>query len=121
MKTVVSRRAWNIRFETGRAAFSGTAKHDLEQMRRDMLVAGGTVVEVHGHTDNQGDANANMSLSEARAFAVKKWLEKTFPINFPEGRVRVFAHGQQNPIAPNTTPDGRAKNRRVEVVLGTTG
>ena len=58
-------------------------------------------------------------MSEARAFAVQQWLQKKFPINFPAGRVRVFAHGQQNPVAPNATPDGRARNRRVEVVLGT--
>ena len=60
-----------------------------------------------------------MKLSEERAFAVKKWLEKQSPTNFPEGRVKVFAHGQTEPVAPNTTAEGRAKNRRVEIVLGT--
>jgi outer membrane protein OmpA-like peptidoglycan-associated protein len=62
-----------------------------------------------------------MALSEARAFAVKTWLEKSFPVNFPSGRVRVFSHGQTNPIAPNSSEAGRAQNRRVEVVIGTTG
>ncbi len=59
-----------------------------------------------------------MQLSEDRAFAVKTWLEQQSPANFPQGRVRVFAHGPTQPLAPNTTPDGRAKNRRVEIVLG---
>jgi outer membrane protein OmpA-like peptidoglycan-associated protein len=62
-----------------------------------------------------------MALSESRAFAVKEWLEKQSPVNFPPGRVRVFSHGQENPVAPNATAEGRAKNRRVEIVLGTTG
>ena len=72
-------------------------------------------------TDSQGNPATNMSLSEARAFAVKSWLEKQSPVNFPKGRIRIYAHGQQNPLAPNGTPQGRAQNRRVEVVLGTTG
>ena len=62
-----------------------------------------------------------MQLSEQRAFAVKQWLEGQSALNFPDGRVRIFAHGQQNPIAPNSAEDGRAKNRRVEIVIGTTG
>ena len=49
---------------------------------------------------------------------VKKWLEAKSPANFPAGRVRVFAHGATQPLAPNTSADGRAKNRRVEIVLG---
>jgi outer membrane protein OmpA-like peptidoglycan-associated protein len=51
---------------------------------------------------------------------VKNWLEQQSPVNFPAGRVRVFAHGPTNPVAPNSTPEGRAQNRRVEIVLGTT-
>jgi OmpA-OmpF porin, OOP family len=117
--TVVSRRAWNITFDTGRATFTPGAKAEMDQMVRDLLVAGNTLVEVHGHTDNVGAADANMNLSEQRAFAVKQFLEGQSTVSFPEGRVRVFAHGQQNPVAPNGTPEGRAKNRRVEIVLGT--
>lgn len=119
VKSVVSRRAWAIPFATGRAEFSPQARRSLEQLRRDLLVAGNTTVEIHGHTDAQGKPDANMALSEARAFAVQRWLEKQFPVNFPAGRVRVFAHGQQNPVAPNGSEAGRARNRRVEVVLGT--
>jgi len=118
---VVSRRAWQITFESGKATFTPDARKELDQLLRDLLVAGSTVVEVHGHTDAQGNADKNMQLSEERAFAVKQWLEAQAPVNFPSGRVRVFAHGQQNPVAPNSTEAGRAQNRRVEIVLGTTG
>ena len=121
MRTVVSRKSWNISFDSGKATFTPAAQRDLDQLLRDLLVASATMVEVHGHTDSQGNAQSNMSLSEERAFAVKNWLEQQSPVNFPQGRIRVFAHGQENPLAPNSTAEGRAKNRRVEIVIGTTG
>ncbi|HEX6903665.1 MAG TPA: OmpA family protein [Thermoanaerobaculia bacterium] len=121
VRNVVSRRAWNINFDTGRATFTPEAEQEMQQLLRDLLVAGSAVVEVHGHTDNVGSPDANMRLSEERAFAVRQWLERQSPANFPEGRVRVFAHGQQNPVAPNSSDAGRARNRRVEIVIGTTG
>jgi outer membrane protein OmpA-like peptidoglycan-associated protein len=121
VKQVVSRRSWQINFETGQATFTSGARGELDQLLRDLLVAGSTAVEVHGHTDSQGNPQANMNLSEERAFAVKNWLEQQSSVNFPKGRIRVFAHGQENPVAPNATTEGRAQNRRVEIVLGTTG
>ena len=50
---------------------------------------------------------------------MKKWLEGHAPASFPEGRVKVVAHGQNEPVAPNNNAEGRAKNRRVVIVLGT--
>jgi OmpA-OmpF porin, OOP family len=120
VQQVVSRRSWQIAFDSGKATFTPAAQAELDRLLQDLLVASGTVVEVHGHTDNQGNPSANMQLSEDRAFAVKQWLESRAPVNFPSGRVRVFSHGQTNPVAPNSSPDGRAQNRRVEIVLGTT-
>ncbi len=120
MKTVVSRRSWQIAFDSGKATFTPAAERELDSLLRDLLVASATVVEVHGHTDSQGNPQSNMQLSEERAFAVKTWLERRAPANFPQGRLRVFAHGQENPVAPNATAEGRAQNRRVEIVLGTT-
>ena len=121
VKTVVSRRSWQIAFDSGKATFTAAAQQDLQQLLRDLLVASSTGVEVHGHTDSQGNPQSNMALSEERAFAVKSWLEQQSPVNFPAGRIRVFAHGQENPVAPNSTPEGRGQNRRVEIVIGTTG
>ncbi|MEO6418866.1 MAG: OmpA family protein, partial [Polyangiaceae bacterium] len=116
---VVSRRAWDIQFNTGSADFTPQTQTELKQLLNDLVVASGTIVEIHGHTDNAGTADANLKLSEDRAFAVKTWLEKQAPSSFPEGRVKVVAHGQTEPVAPNTTPEGKAKNRRVVIVLGT--
>jgi outer membrane protein OmpA-like peptidoglycan-associated protein len=113
----LSKKVWHIPFDTGKASFSGAAQHDLEKLRQDLLVASNTQVEIRGHTDNVGNPKANMDLSEARAFAVQRWLEKAFPLNFPKGRVTVVARGQEEPLAPNTTAEGRAENRRVEVII----
>jgi OOP family OmpA-OmpF porin len=115
---VIRRGSWGIQFATGRAQFTPMAQARLKQLLDDLVSAGGTPVEVHGHTDNQGGIDRNMQLSEDRAFAVKSWLEQQSPANFRQGRVRVFAHGPTQPLAPNSTADGRAKSRRVEIVLG---
>jgi outer membrane protein OmpA-like peptidoglycan-associated protein len=121
VKTVVGRKSWQISFESGKAAFAPDAEKTLDELQRDLLVAGATAVEVHGHTDSNGTPDGNMRLSEERSFAVKQWLEKRAPVNFPTGRIRIFAHGQTNPVAPNSTPEGRAQNRRVEIVIGVAG
>lgn len=65
-----------------------------------------------GHTDNQGDATKNMTLSEKRSKAVKAYLVKK---GVPEEIVLVEWFGQTVPIASNDTPEGRQKNRRVEM------
>lgn len=114
---MVSRGAWDIAFEPGSARFDPRAEATLEALFQQLLVAGGTYAEIHGHTDATGDRQRNAALSEARAFAVKTWLERRSPAAFPAHRLQVFAHGQENPIAPNATAEGRARNRRVEIVL----
>jgi outer membrane protein OmpA-like peptidoglycan-associated protein len=119
IKQVVSKRSWDIKFATGSAKFKPDAVGDLRSLFNDLVVAGGTIVEVHGHTDDQGTPEKNQRLSEERAFAVKKWLQGQSTTNFPEDRIKVFAHGSSQPLDSNATTAGRAKNRRVEIVLGT--
>ncbi len=69
------------------------------------------VVEIRGYTDNTGRRASNMKLSQARADAVKAWLvEKAID----GARISTKGMGPDNPIAPNTTPEGRQKNRRIE-------
>lgn len=90
----------------------------LNQIIDDVVMTKYAVV-IHGHTDNTGSAERNMTLSEARANSVKGYFQRKAAQNFPNGRVRVIPHGQEDPIADNTTESGRAKNRRVQIVLGT--
>jgi outer membrane protein OmpA-like peptidoglycan-associated protein len=119
VKQVVSRRAWDIKFATGSAKFKPEALVQLKSMFNDLVVASGTIVEIHGHTDDQGTPDKNQRLSEERAFALKKWLQEQSNTNFPDARIKVFAHGSTEPLDSNATAEGRAKNRRVEMVLGT--
>jgi OOP family OmpA-OmpF porin len=106
-----------VPFNSGAATFAPLAGGQLEKLKNQLVIASNTTVEISGHTDNVGNPQSNRSLSEARAFAVRNWLMKKFPNNFPEGRFTISAFGQDHPIAPNTSAEGRAKNRRVEIIL----
>lgn len=68
---------------------------------------------VEGHTDSDGSAELNQSLSEARAKAV---MDRMIEMGIAAERLTSAGHGQTAPIAPNTTPEGKAQNRRVEFV-----
>jgi OmpA-OmpF porin, OOP family len=114
----VAEKSWNIEFESGSNRLTPQAEKSLQNLFNDLVVASNLKVEVHGHTDNAGDPNKNMQLSEDRAFAVKQWLEKKSSSNFPDGRIAIIAHGQMNPLVSNATPEGKAKNRRVTIVMG---
>jgi outer membrane protein OmpA-like peptidoglycan-associated protein len=70
---------------------------------------------ISGHTDNDGSYNFNLTLSRNRAQAVANWLSEKASIN-PE-RLILAGYGDRLPIADNSTPEGQAKNRRVEFIL----
>ena len=80
---------------------------------------------IEGHTDSKGTPAYNMTLSENRAGAVKKWLVDKGGVN--ASRITTKGWGETKPVAPNKKPDGsddpegRQKNRRVELTLTTTG
>ncbi len=120
MTQIVSKRAWSINFLTGSASFTPETKATLETLERDLVLTD-LVVEISGHTDSQGDPNTNMGLSKSRANAVRDWLMKRSTTNFPAERFSVKGYGQNKPVATNDSEAGRSKNRRVEIVLGSTG
>lgn len=113
----VGRRIWKIEFQSGQAVFSDSAQATLSELERQLLIANATRVAIHGYTDDVGQTLDNRRLSERRAFAVRNWLKEQSALNFPESRLPVFAHGDENPLESNDTAAGRAKNRRVEIVL----
>jgi outer membrane protein OmpA-like peptidoglycan-associated protein len=117
VKRVVGRRNVAIQFQTGSSTLTPDGERQLEQLFNELSI-NALAVEVHGHTDNQGNPEANQQLSEDRALAVKNWLEHRSAATFPENRVRVFAHGATEPVQSNRTAGGRAANRRVEIVIG---
>ena len=71
-------------------------------------------IDIVGHTDSTGDANANQALSERRAAAVKQALVSKYGAD--ADRITAKGSGAEQPIQDNKTADGRAMNRRVEIV-----
>ena len=71
-------------------------------------------VKIIGHTDADGDDKSNMDLSKRRAASVKEFLSKEFSID--ESRMETDGMGESKPVDKNTTPAGKANNRRVEFI-----
>jgi OOP family OmpA-OmpF porin len=100
-----------IEFESGKATLTDSGKGILDQMAVALQRLRGIRVEVIGHTDNAGSRAGNLSLSQARAEAVK---------NYVAGRginpdlISVSGEGPDRPVADNRTAEGRARNRRIE-------
>ena len=75
----------------------------------------GWLIVVSGHTDNTGNPQLNQTLSLKRAESVRDWMRDTGDV--PESCFAVQGYGESRPVASNDTPDGRARNRRVEISL----
>ena len=116
MTSLVSSKAVSIEFELGSARISPVSTQTLEKITRDLVVAENLLVSINGHTDNTGSEDGNITLSQARANAVRDWLISKDP-SF-KNKITTNGFGQDQPIASNATAAGRAKNRRVEIKLG---
>jgi OmpA-OmpF porin, OOP family len=102
-----------INFETGKATITPDSEAIVNEVAAALKEAPALKIEVAGHTDNVGAADANQTLSEARAQAVVAALTAR---GIDASRLTAAGYGQSSPIADNRTEDGRAKNRRVELV-----
>ncbi|MBN2366449.1 MAG: OmpA family protein [Calditrichaeota bacterium] len=100
-----------VYFATGSAELTQNSRTILDKVVRTLKENPKIVVEIRGYTDNTGSYQTNMRLSRARADAVKIYLINN---GIDASRVRTRGFGPENPIAPNTTRQGRAKNRRIE-------
>lgn len=104
-----------LQFETGKSTILSSSYGQLQEIIDNALIAETMKVGVYGHTDNTGSDETNRLLSEARANSVKNYLvTKGLPVE----RVESAGRGPSEPIADNASAEGRAKNRRVEIVLG---
>lgn len=107
-----------VLFETGKAEILPTARERLNQVAEALKQNDGRKVEVVGYTDNVGTDEKNRDLSRRRAEAVKEYLVTR---QVPADLLTASGRGKESPIANNANPEGRAMNRRVElVVAGTT-
>lgn len=105
---------YGFQFDTGKAVLKEGSKATLQELGRVLQDNPTLTIEVVGHTDDVGGADANQKLSEARATAVTEALAQGSAID--PGRMTPRGQGQGAPVAPNTTEANRAKNRRVEIV-----
>jgi OOP family OmpA-OmpF porin len=100
-----------IEFDSGKATLTDSGKAILDQMSVALLRLKDKRVEVIGHTDNAGSRAGNLSLSQARAEAVKAYVVGR---GVRAEMVSVSGEGPDRPVADNRTADGRARNRRIE-------
>jgi outer membrane protein OmpA-like peptidoglycan-associated protein len=106
----------NILFQTGKSILTSSSYTELDRLLGILNDNPQMKIEISGHTDNTGSLQLNLKLSEDRAKAVVEYLVQK---GIDRTRLEYKGFGPQQPIAENTTADGRSKNRRVEFkILG---
>jgi outer membrane protein OmpA-like peptidoglycan-associated protein len=111
----------DVLFDFDQADIRSDAVTTLEKLARLIKQSGGGLIQVNGHTDSIGADAYNTTLSERRAASVVQWL--TTNAGIASGRLQAKGYGETRPVAMNTKPDGsdnpegRQKNRRVEVII----
>ncbi|HEY0245700.1 MAG TPA: OmpA family protein [Mucilaginibacter sp.] len=103
-----------ILFDTGMADLKPEAQSNLQNLATSLKNNPQTNILIIGHTDNTGTEKYNLELSVKRAQAVKSYIVAA---NVDAARLSTQGKGKVEPIADNNTPEGRAQNRRVEIVI----
>ncbi len=111
----ISLRLTGDAFVSGKADLSDKAKRALDDAAATLRDLGDEKVVIEGHTDSLGPPELNRDLSRRRAEAAAAYLHETLGV--PADRIVTAWYGSERPIAPNGTPEGRATNRRVEIVI----
>ena len=104
----------NVLFETGSAEIAPEFLHILGLSAAFLEISPETMIEITGHTDNSGDEASNLLLSQARVDAARTAMIEQG--GDPE-RITAVGKGETEPIADNSTPEGRQLNRRVELKI----
>jgi peptidoglycan-associated lipoprotein len=102
-------------FKFGKTELPDEAKSRIDQVVGQLKGEAGKdiYIEIEGHTDNVGSKELNYELGLERAEAVKRYLYAQHQI--PLHKINVISYGEEKPVAPNNTRDGRAQNRRVVI------
>lgn len=103
-----------VEFESGRSYLTPRGKQILDEMAAELQKLKSQKVEIIGHTDDQGLRSSNISLSQARAEAVKSYFSER---GIDSKLVATSGAGPDRPVASNATGEGRARNRRIEFRL----
>ncbi|MBI3511206.1 MAG: OmpA family protein [Bacteroidetes bacterium] len=111
---VVKKAFDNLEFETAKAIIRPGSLPDLDTLAQLLKKHSEWSLKISGHTDNEGTPADNLKLSQRRAEAVKNYLVSK---GVPANHLKTEWFGQTRPIASNATPEGRQKNRRVEMLI----
>jgi outer membrane protein OmpA-like peptidoglycan-associated protein len=103
----------SIYFDTNSARMSLDSRAVVDEIGDFLKAYGNTVVDIDGNTDSSGARARNVELSKERAEAVKQYLIDKY--GFPTTRMRTAGNGPDRPLADNSTPEGREKNRRTDI------
>ncbi len=104
----------NLEFETAKDIIKDESIPSLTELAEVLVKKPEWKLQIAGHTDNVGDAQANLVLSKKRAESVKRFMVSK---GIDAERLSVLYFGETQPIADNSTPEGRQKNRRVEMTI----
>jgi outer membrane protein OmpA-like peptidoglycan-associated protein len=108
----------DVLFETGRADLKSSATADLTKLAGLLAQHSDRSLVIEGHTDNVGTESSNHTLSQNRADSVKAFLLNQ---GVASNRITAFGKGESAPVASNDSASGRQMNRRVEIIIATTG
>lgn len=104
----------NLFFQRGTATLLENSYPELRNLLKILQINPKLVIELQGHTDNQGDASKNMELSQHRVEAIQNYLIKQ---GIPAYRLSTRGFGETKPVASNANPETRKLNRRVEIKI----
>lgn len=104
----------DILFAVDSSTVQGALRDDLAILSNSLQSFPESTVQIVGHTDSDGDASYNQQLSERRANSVADVLLDN---GVPFERIQAFGRGEDQPVASNLTPEGKAQNRRVDIVI----
>lgn len=104
----------SVLFATGKQELLPIAQDKLGEVAKALKDQGFKKIVVEGHTDSRGSATQNEDLSRGRAESVRAYLVSR---GIPSDKIEAVGYGSRRPVADNETPEGRANNRRVEIVV----